>query len=79
MPFITQILLPKCDNAGHPFDRERYERAQRLGRALQRPAVRGGRLRWFAGPLKGWGASRTLPALPEQTFREWWETRDRGA
>ncbi|TML71597.1 MAG: lactate utilization protein [Actinobacteria bacterium] len=61
------------------LDRERYERAQRLGRALQRPAVRGGRLRWFAGPLKGWGASRTLPALPEQTFREWWETRDRGA
>jgi len=61
------------------LDRERYERAQRLGRALQRPAVRGGRLRWFAGPLKGWGASRTLPALPEQTFREWWETRDRSA
>jgi L-lactate dehydrogenase complex protein LldF len=61
------------------LDRERYERAQRLGRALQRPAVRGGRLRWFAGPLKGWGASRTLPALPEQTFREWWETRDRRA
>jgi L-lactate dehydrogenase complex protein LldF len=61
------------------LDRERYEHAQRLGRALQRPAVRGGRLRWFAGPLKGWGASRTLPALPAQTFREWWETRDRSA
>jgi len=24
MPFITQILLPKCDNLGQPFDRERY-------------------------------------------------------
>jgi len=60
------------------LDRGRYERAQRLGRALQRPAVRDGRLRWFAGPLKGWGQSRTLPSLPEQTFREWWETRDRG-
>jgi L-lactate dehydrogenase complex protein LldF len=61
------------------LDRERYERAQRLGRALQRPAVREGRLRWFAGPLAGWGQSRTLPALPEQTFREWWEARERCA
>ena len=61
------------------LDRERYERAQRLGRALQRPAVRNGRLRWLPGPLRGWGASRTLPALPAQTFREWWETRDGGA
>jgi len=24
MPFITQILLPECDNQGQPFDRERY-------------------------------------------------------
>jgi L-lactate dehydrogenase complex protein LldF len=61
------------------LDRRRYERAQRLGRVLQRPAVRGERVRWFVGPLKGWGASRTLPALPEQTFREWWEQRERGA
>jgi L-lactate dehydrogenase complex protein LldF len=60
-------------------DRRRYERAQRLARVLQRPAVRGGRVRWFVGPLKGWGASRELPALPRQTFREWWERRDRGS
>jgi L-lactate dehydrogenase complex protein LldF len=59
-------------------DRRRYERAQRIARALQRPAVRAGRLRWFPGPLKGWGATRELPALPPQTFREWWESRDRG-
>jgi L-lactate dehydrogenase complex protein LldF len=59
-------------------DRRRYERAQRLTRLLQRPAVRGGRVRWFVGPLKGWGASRELPALPRQTFREWWEQRERG-
>jgi L-lactate dehydrogenase complex protein LldF len=56
-------------------DRRRYERAQRLARALQRPAVRGGRLRWFVGPLKGWGESRELPALPRETFREWWARR----
>lgn len=24
MPFITQILLPRCSNLGHPFDREDY-------------------------------------------------------
>jgi len=24
MPFITQILLPKGDNLGQPFDQERY-------------------------------------------------------
>ena len=58
---------------------ERYERAQRLARRLQRPAVRDGRVRWFVGPLAGWGASRELPGIPEQTFREWWETRDGGA
>jgi hypothetical protein len=24
MPFITQVLLPKRDNAGRPYGRERY-------------------------------------------------------
>jgi L-lactate dehydrogenase complex protein LldF len=59
--------------------RERYERAQRTARALQRPLVRDGRLRWFPGPLSGWGRSRTLPGVAPQTFREWWEERERGA
>ncbi len=58
---------------------ERYERAQRTARALQRPVVRSGRLRWFPGPLGGWGRSRTLPGVAPQTFREWWEDRERGA
>ena len=58
---------------------DRYERAQRLARALQRPVVRSGRLRWFPGPLGGWGRSRTLPGVAPETFREWWEARDRGA
>ncbi len=57
--------------------RERYERAQRLARRLQRPVVRHGRVRWFVGPLAGWGSSRELPAVPPQTFREWWESRGR--
>jgi L-lactate dehydrogenase complex protein LldF len=58
--------------------RERYERAQRTARALQRPAVREGRLRWFPGRLAGWGRTRTLPGVAPETFREWWEARGRG-
>ena len=37
------------------------------------------RLRWLPGPLAAWGRSRTLPGVAEQTFREWWEARERGA
>jgi L-lactate dehydrogenase complex protein LldF len=58
--------------------REGYERAQRLGRSLQRVAVRDGRVTWFPGPLAGWGRSRALPGIPAQTFREWWSGRDGG-
>ena len=54
-----------------------YERAQRLGRSLQRPVARDGWITHFPpGPLGAWGRSRDLPALPAQTFREWWESRD---
>lgn len=59
--------------------RDGYERAQRLARSAQRPIVRDGRLRRFPGPLAAWGASRELPGVAAQTFREWWETRERGA
>ncbi len=53
-----------------------YERAQQLGRKLQRPVARGGWITRFPpGPLGAWGRSRDLPALPAQTFREWWESR----
>jgi L-lactate dehydrogenase complex protein LldF len=58
--------------------RQRYERAVRLARALQRPVVRDGFLTRYPGPLARWGASRDLPALPAETFREWW-SRERGA
>lgn len=58
---------------------ERYERAQRLARSAQRPIVREGRLTWFPGPLAAWGASRELPGVASQTFREWWGARERGA
>jgi L-lactate dehydrogenase complex protein LldF len=55
-----------------------YERAQRLARLLQRPFVRRGWIRRFPpGPLRGWGRSRDLPAVPDETFREWWESHER--
>lgn len=56
--------------------RAAYERAQRLARLGQRPFVRAGWFRWFPpGPLRAWGRRRDLPAMPRQTFREWWESR----
>lgn len=57
---------------------DRYEGAQRTARRLQRAASNGDRLAWFPGPLRGWGRSRTLPVVAEQTFREWWGARDGG-
>ena len=55
-----------------------YERVQRFGRAFQRPVTRGGWMTHFPpGPLAAWGRSRDLPAIPQQTFREWWDARER--
>jgi L-lactate dehydrogenase complex protein LldF len=48
-------------------DRRRYERGQRLAR-LGRGV---GRL----GPLRGWTASRELPQVADNSFREWWRER----
>jgi L-lactate dehydrogenase complex protein LldF len=58
--------------------RRGYARAQRLGRLVQRPFVRRGWFRRFPpGPLRAWGRSRDLPAVPDRTFREWWRSRER--
>jgi L-lactate dehydrogenase complex protein LldF len=53
--------------------RARYEAAQRIGRTGQRlPGVER-----LPGPLRAWTASRDLPLVPKQTFREWWRERSR--
>jgi L-lactate dehydrogenase complex protein LldF len=58
------------------FARQRlYESAQRLGRTLQRPLVRRGKIRRLPGALSGWTSSRDLDALPRQSFRDWWRQR----
>ncbi|HTV09957.1 MAG TPA: lactate utilization protein B [Candidatus Aquilonibacter sp.] len=60
----------------------RFRAAQRLARAAEGPLTRrdtsGARwIHWLPGMLGGWTQSRDLRALPQQTFREWWEQRNR--
>jgi L-lactate dehydrogenase complex protein LldF len=60
----------------------RFRAAQRLARTADRPLARkdktGARwIHWLPGMLGGWTQSRDLQALPDQTFREWWEQRNR--
>jgi len=56
--------------------RRGYETLQRAGRLAQRPLAHGrARIGPLPGPLAGWSAARDLPAMPDQTFREWWRAR----
>ncbi len=50
--------------------------SERLGRALQRPFVHGGRVTRLPG-LAAWTRTRDLPGLPRQTFRAWWRDHRR--
>jgi L-lactate dehydrogenase complex protein LldF len=56
-------------------NRRLYEAAQRAGRLTQWPLVRDGAIRRLPGPLSGWTSARDLPALPRQSFRDWWRQR----
>ena len=55
-------------------DERRYQRAQRLARAASRPFARDGLIARLPG-LGAWTETRDLPAVPRQTFREWWGSR----
>ncbi len=55
--------------------RRRFELAQRLGRAVQAPLVRGGTIRWLPGKLGGWTRTRDLRPVAPESFREWWARR----
>jgi L-lactate dehydrogenase complex protein LldF len=52
--------------------RGRYERAQRMARLGNGPLAR------LPGPLSGWTTMRELPAVPRETFRDWWLARAAG-
>jgi L-lactate dehydrogenase complex protein LldF len=58
--------------------RASYERAQKLGRLGQKPLKHQGVITSLPGPLAGWTAVRDLRPLPDQSFREWWRSREAG-
>ena len=55
--------------------RATYESAQKLGKIGQMPLTHDGYVEWLPGMLGGWTAMRDMQAMPQQTFREWWEKR----
>jgi hypothetical protein len=54
--------------------RRAYEFAQRAARRGQGPFVRDGSVRQLPGPLGAWTSARDLPAVPPQSFRDWWSS-----
>jgi L-lactate dehydrogenase complex protein LldF len=60
----------------------RFRAAQRLGRMAGMPlAHKDGAgenwIDWLPGLLGGWTRVRDLRAMPKQTFRDWWEQREK--
>ena len=58
-------------------NRVAYEQAQHLGKVGQWPLQQGDYINWLPGILGGWTATRDMPAIPQQTFRAWWEAREK--
>ena len=54
-----------------------YEQAQKVGKVGQWPLAEDGFITWLPGLLSGWTAMRDMPAMPQQTFRQWWEEREK--
>jgi L-lactate dehydrogenase complex protein LldF len=57
-------------------DRRLYEAAQKAARIGQWPLARSGAIHRLPGKLAGWTEARDLKPVPEQTFREWWKSRN---
>lgn len=57
-------------------DSTRVSGAQKLARLGQRPFKHNGKLRNLPGMLGKWTAGRDLAAIPDQSFREWWASRE---
>jgi len=60
----------------------RFRAAQAIGRMAEAPLVRRegrgeGWIHWLPGFMGGWTEVRDLRAMPQQTFREWWENRSK--
>jgi L-lactate dehydrogenase complex protein LldF len=56
----------------------RFRAAQRFGRMAEGllPS-KNGWITWLPGILGGWTQARDLQLMPKQTFRDWWEKRER--
>jgi len=55
---------------------ERFEKAQRIGRILEKPFVgKDGWVHKLPGLAGQWTKARDLMPMPAQTFREWWRAR----
>ena len=80
---LTQPEAIAMRVAGAVFRSERrFRAAQRLGRIVERPLKRigGAGERWISllpGLLGGWTSVRDLRAMPQESFREWWDKRER--
>jgi L-lactate dehydrogenase complex protein LldF len=55
----------------------RFSLAQKLVRIGQWPFERDGVLHDLPGMLAGWTDVRDLPAVPKESFREWWRKRQK--
>jgi L-lactate dehydrogenase complex protein LldF len=60
----------------------RFRAAQRMGRIASTPLVRKdgrseGWINWLPGLAGGWTQVRDLRAIPKQSFREWFEQREK--
>jgi L-lactate dehydrogenase complex protein LldF len=56
---------------------EHLDRARKLGRIGQRPFATNGVISHLPFGLDAWTGVRDLPAMPDQSFREWWVKRER--
>jgi L-lactate dehydrogenase complex protein LldF len=49
--------------------------AVKTARVVSRAFEHDGQLRGLPGPLAEWLKTRDMPALPTESFREWWQRR----
>jgi L-lactate dehydrogenase complex protein LldF len=76
-PFTERLAMK---TAAFAFSNStRLSAVQKLARIGQQPFERDGMLRNLPGMLGAWTATRDLPAIPNESFREWWAKRGHGS
>jgi L-lactate dehydrogenase complex protein LldF len=51
--------------------------ARTLGRIAQMPFANNGVIHHLPGMMSGWTATRDMPSIPAESFRQWWAKRAR--